>query len=180
MPRAFHRSRRRGVERCCSRATRGFALPVAVGSALLLLLSSSALQLMALQSRVHQGQQQRRFQLEDSLASAAQQQAAALQLQAPCLLQLDLQQWSGAAAACNLSAAGLAQLQHGQVGQLTYRLTAYQVQGNGAGVTSAAMEVQLQGDRPWRARYRLVLAPVASGAVQITAVEELGLRGGQA
>lgn len=157
----------------------GFALPVALGGAMLLLLSSSSLQLMALQSGMQARQLQRRHQVEDVLASAAQQQAAALQASGPCLLTVDLAQWPDAAASCGLTAEQLQALQQGQVGASAYRVTAYRVGGDAA-AASAELELQLSsgGERPWRAGYRLALDPAAAGGgLQITGLQELGLRG---
>ena len=175
MPRVLttllHRSPRRGLPQ-----PTGFALPMAVGGALLLLLSSSSLQLLAWQSRVQVVQQQRRLQLEDTLASAAQHQVAALAAEGPCLLGLELAQWAAAAASCGLSHGQLAALQQGQFGAQGYRLTAYRPAAVGAAPSSAELELVLTGDRPWRAGYRLALAPGGT-ALRVTAVQDLGLRG---
>ena len=158
----------------------GFALPLAVGSALLLLLSASSLQLLALQHRARLAQQQQRHQLEDLLASAAQQQAAVLQQTASgCLLTAAHDTWEMAAEACEINPEQLAALQQGQLEGSRYRLSAYRPQ---PGLDSAQLELQLLDGRPWRAAYRLTLAPAAAGAsgVQITGVQEQGLRGARA
>ena len=176
MPRVLSRSLSRPL-RCPSS---GFALPIALGGSLLLLLSSGSLQLLALHSRVRLAEQQRQLQVEDLLASAAQQQAAALATQANCLLAVDLAQWGAVAPSCGLGADQVAALQQGQVGGQQYRVAAYRP-ASGA-VASAELDLQLTGQRPWRAVYRLSLAPAAQAPeqLQVTAVQELGLRGARA
>jgi hypothetical protein len=172
----FHRLQQR------PRASAGFALPIAVGGALLILLSSSSLQLLALQSGARVRQLQQRQQIEDTLASAAMQQIDALQSAASgCLLSLDLVQWDAAAAACGLDGAQLAALQQGQLGQSRYRVVGYRVSASAeAEISQAELELQLQGERPWRAGYRVTLTPAVEQGVRITAVQELGLRGARA
>ena len=156
----------------------GFALPIALGGSLLLLLSSGSLQLLALQSRVRLAEQQRQLQREDVLASAAQQQVAALATQANCLLAVELADWAAVAPSCGLGADQVAALQQGQVGGQGYRVAAYRPAAVAA-PSHAELELQLTGDRPWRAAYRLGLVPVGEAAqqLQVTAVQELGLRG---
>lgn len=160
----------------------GFALPVALGGSLLILLSSSSLQLLALQGRVATARLQQRQQIEDTLASAAQQQASALQAAAGgCLLTADLAQWSAAAAACGLAAEELSGLQQGALGHSRFRVVAYRLSpAADAAERMAELELQLQGHRPWRAAYRFMLAPAAEQGARITAVQELGLRGARA
>jgi len=158
----------------------GFALPLALGGSLLLLLSSGSLQLLALHSRARVVDQQRRLQVEDLLASAAQQQIAALATQANCLLAVDQSQWAAVAPSCGLGDGQVAALQQGQVGGQGYRVAAYRPAGGA--IASAELELQLTGERPWRAAYRLGLAPAAGATqqLQVTAVQELGLRGARA
>jgi hypothetical protein len=171
---------RRSDRRRCP-ASQGFALPIAACGSLLLLLSSSSLQLLALQNRAQVMQQQRRLQIEDTLASAAQQQVAALQSAgAGCLLRLDQSQWSAAASACAISAEQLSALQQGAVGGSTYRISAYRIVAVSASTSTAELELQLKADRPWRATYRLSLAHAADLGTQITALQDLGLRGARA
>jgi hypothetical protein len=155
-------------------------LPVALGGSLLLLLSSGSLQLLALHSRARVVDQQRQLQLEDLLASAAQQQVAALATQANCLLAVDHAQWSAVAPSCGLGEDEVAAMQQGQVGGQGYRVVAYRPTAGTA--ASAELELQLTGERPWRAVYRLGLAPAdaPSAQLRVTAVQELGLRGAQA
>jgi hypothetical protein len=176
MPRVLSRSQPRPLRH----PRNGFALPIALGGSLLLLLSSGSLQLLALHSRVRLAEQQRQLQVEDLLASAAQQQAAALATQANCLLAVDLAQWGAVAPSCGLGADQVAALQQGQVGGQKYRVAAYRP-ASGA-VASAELDLQLTGQRPWRAVYRLSLAPAAQAPeqLQVTAVQELGLRGARA
>lgn len=169
MWRSDHRCRRR-------RKSEGFALPLAVAGAMLLLLSSSSLQMLALHNRTQLARQHRRLQIEDTLASAAHQQIARLAEHGSCLLGLDQAQWSAAAADCALSAEALATLQQGQVGADTYRVATYRPLGGEAQATSAELELQLVGSLSWRASYRLSLAPAAAG-LRVIAVRELGLRG---
>lgn len=177
------------LRKCLSRSAtpgrpaNGFALPVAVGASLVLLLSSGSLQLLALQSRVQATQQWRRHQLEDVLASAAQQQVAALQAAGSgCLLALDQAQWAAAAPACQIDAIQLAALQQGQLAApldaRAYRIAAYRRTPAAAGAAAAELELQLIGERPWRAAFRLSLAAAAlEQGWQVVAVQELGLRG---
>ena len=174
---------------CCPRPRRfpsalpcrqdGFALPIAVGGSLLLLLSSGSLQLLALHSRARMVDQQRQLQVEDLLASAAQQQAAVLATQANCLLAVDLAQWTAVAPGCGLGGDQVAALQQGQVGSQGYRVAAYRP---AAAAASAELELQLTGERPWRGVYRLGLAQAAGapGQLQVIAIQELGLRGARA
>jgi len=165
--------------RCSDRKrSAGLVVPIAVGGSLLLLLSSSSLQFLALQSRVQLVQQRKRLQLEDTLASAAQQQVAALVNQAPCLLTADAQQWSEVAGSCGLPSSTLAAMRTGQVGTQGYRLLSYRPAASlEAGGGSAELELQLTGQRPWRARYQLTLKPSLTGTLNVTVVQELGLAG---
>jgi len=120
-------------------------------------------------------------QLEDTLASAAQQQLAALQRAGGgCLLAVDRMAWEQAALSCGIAEPVLAALQQGQVGSSPYRVLAYRLRPATAAGTTAELELQLSGERPWRAAYRVQLAPAAGGSVQITALQELGLRGARA
>jgi len=169
------------LHRLHRQAQQGFALPIAVGGALLLLLSSSSLQLLALQNSAQVSRLQQRQQREDTLAAAAQQQLAALQgAAAGCLLGVDGTAWAQASSGCGLTEQQLAALQQGQVGASHYRVLAYRLNASGAGGSSAELELQLSGQHPWRAAYRVQLAPAAEGGVQITALQELGLRGARA
>jgi len=160
------------------RQRNGFALPIALGGSLLLLISSGSLQLLALQSGVRVAEQQRQLQREDVLASAAQQQVAALATQANCLLAVELAAWAAVAPSCGLMGDQLAALQQGQVAGQGYRVAAYRPQ-TAMAPFSAELELQLTGDRPWRAAFRLGLAPAGEAAqqLQVTAVQDLGLRG---
>lgn len=169
MLRSAHRLRRRDSQ--------GFALPLAVAGAMLLLLSSSSLQMLALHNRSQLARQQRRLQIEDTLASAAHQQIARLGEYGSCLLGLDQAQWPSAAPDCALSAEALATLQQGQVGADTYRVAAYRPLGSEPQATGAELELQLGGSEAWRAGYRLSLAPSGAAGLRVTAVQELGLRG---
>lgn len=182
MPRSFLLLSGPAATRCRVHArSAGFALPVAVGASLLLLLSSSSLQLLALQSRVQASQLQQRHQREDTLASAAHQQAGALLAGAGCLLTVDQAHWVQAAQACQLSPAQFAAIQQGTVAESRYRVSGYRLlaaQGSlaEASTATAELELQLLGGRPWRAAFRVHLAVAAEGW-QITAVQPLGLRG---
>jgi len=133
---------------------------------------------LTLHSRVQIAQQQRRLQVEDTLASAAQQMAAALAGQGRCLLPYDQSQWPQVAATCGLDAAALEALQRGQLAGQAYQLRAYRPAASGQTPATAELELQLSGARPWRGAYRLLLAD-ASGSqhAPITAVQELGLLG---
>lgn len=154
----------------------GFALPIALGASMLVLLSGGSLQLLALRDRVEHGQQLQRHQIEDALASAAQQQAAALDAAQGCLLAIELPDWQQSAAACGMSPELLQTLLRGRVFGLDYQVTAYRVVALGSQTGTAELELQLAGERPWRALYRLSLLPRTAGW-QIAALQELGLRG---
>ena len=164
------------MPRLCRPAAQGFALPIAMGASLLVLLSSSSLQLLALRNKVLVRQLHQRQQIEDTLASAAQQQVAALQAAHGCLLGVDLDQWQQAAADCQLSPAQQQQQRGGEARGHAYRVAAYRLVSRGAGTSTAELDLQLRGTRPWRARYRLRLESRAEG-LQVVAVQELGLRG---
>ena len=178
------RLRPRALSRPLRHPRNGFALPIALGGSLLLLLSSGSLQLLALHSRVRLAEQQRQLQVEDLLASAAQQQAAALATQANCLLAVDLTQWAAVAPGCGLAVEQVAAMQQGQVDGQGYRVLAYRPAAGAAAAAagSAELELQLTGQRPWRGVYRLGLAPAAQAPeqLQVMAVQELGLRGARA
>ena len=158
----------------------GFALPIAVGGAMVLLLSSGSLHLLAVQNRVQAAQVQSRLQLEDTLASAAQTTAAALQDGGGCLLAVDLEAWPQAAAACGLGPGQLQSLQQGQLGAQAYRVAAYRVSSTAGPSPTAELELQLVGTRPWRATYRLGLVAEPTGGWRLAGLQELGLRGARA
>lgn len=166
----------------CPVQRNGFVLPLALGGSLLLLLSTGSLQLLALQNRARVVQLQRRHQVEDTLASAAQQQVAALQAAGSgCLLGVELAQWPMAAASCGISPEQLETLQQGQLAAGTYRVAAYRLNPTVDAASTAELELQLSGERPWRAAYRLsMVGRDGDQALHVTALQDLGLRGARA
>jgi hypothetical protein len=136
--------------------------------ALLLLLGSLSVQAVSLQGRLRGASELQLRTSEDQLASAAQLLVAQLQERHACLLPLALEQWPGGGCA---SPADLAQLQHGEVFGVHWRLLRWQPQalplesqapseqrltleiglqaGSGQPTPRAAFGLRLAG-QPWR------------------------------
>jgi hypothetical protein len=109
-------------QRC---AAAGFALPLAIAAALVVLLASLASQSALHQARLRNAAALAERQLEDGLASAAHQLVAQMVARHPCLLALPLEHWPHVGSAC-ADAAQQAALREGQVATLAYRLLAWQ------------------------------------------------------
>lgn len=76
-----------------SPAQAGFVLPLSIGGALVLLLSSLSFQSLVLHARQVRAAERTRLQSEDRLASAAQRLAAELQGRFACLKPVPLVEW---------------------------------------------------------------------------------------
>ncbi len=145
------------ISRCRSTEA-GFLLPFAASASLVLVLSSLSLQAAALQARSQVLAGQRLRQAEDQLMSAAQH-------------------WLAGAEQRLARGAELAQLgDGGQVGDVAYRLVAWD--GAGTGQPTATLELlpSAESPRPLRAAFALELAG-AEGVLQLRGLRELGLRG---
>ena len=90
----------------------GFAMPLALVVALLLLLSSLATQTMILQVRSRRAVVLELRQAEDRLASAAHLLVGRLQQSHPCLFALNLEAWPQAGLSCGHAADILGTLAH--------------------------------------------------------------------
>lgn len=117
-----------------------YLMPVAAGTAGLLMLLGLSLQGLALQERVQVGAMERLRREEDLLASAAHQVLAALNGPHSCLLTLPLARWEAEGAVCATPQA-LATLRRQEVWEVPVRLLAWQP---GADGWSAEMELQLE------------------------------------
>lgn len=142
-------------------ADAGFLLPLSFGAALVLMLSSLSVQTAALQGATQAAAELRSRQLEDTLASAAQQVAGQLSGLHACLLALPLAAWP--ASGCGVGAEA-ATLRDGTVGEAAYRITAWQpapgTEGGGAVPTGpGVLRLELVAEGAQR-QYALALAPV--------------------
>ncbi len=157
----------------------GFALPLAIAAALVLLLATLASQSALHQERLRNAAALAQRQIEDGLASAAHQLVARVVHRHPCLLSLPLEHWPQAGVACADPAAQAA-LREGQIDDQAYRLLAWQPTALASALPGA---VQLELMRPpgaqvpaLRAAFRLDLQTDPPG---VRALQELGLRGEQ-
>jgi hypothetical protein len=160
-------------------AASGFALPLAVAAALVLLLASLASQSALHQARLRNAAALAERQLEDGLASAAHQVVARVVAHHPCLLTLPLDHWPQAGAAC-ANSTQQQDLREGEIPSRPYRLLAWQPAA-AAESTPGRVHMELvhrsAAEAPaWRAAFALDLlaAPLRVGALR-----ELGLRGVQ-
>ena len=158
-------------------AAAGFVLPVAMGAAVLLLLSSLSLQTLALQHRSQLLLSERLRRAEDGLSSAAHDLVGTLNDDHGCLLPLPLGAWSGADPACTAPADLLADRRLDEP-PLTYRLVGWQPSADGASA-ELVLELPAAGREPRRqAAFELQLVP--DGAMpswQAVGLRSLGLRG---
>lgn len=161
----------------------GFALPVAVVGALILLLGSLAAQSALHQSRLRHASALGQRRLEDALASAAHQLVGRLVAHHPCLLTLPLAAWPASGSTC-ADAAAQGRLRLGEVPALAYRLEGWEpaaaagapVAGDGR-AGRIVLELSRRsgsGHPPWRAAFAL---DVQGDPPQVLALRELGLRG---
>jgi len=162
----------------------GFALPVAVVGALILLLGSLAAQSALHQSRLRHASALGQRRLEDALASAAHQLVGRLVAHHPCLLTLPLAAWPASGSTC-ADAAAQEWLRQGEVPALAYRLEGWEpaagapVAGDGRPGRIERIVLELSrrsgsGHPPWRAAFAL---DVQRDPPQVLALRELGLRG---
>lgn len=126
----------------------GFLMPVAAGTAGLLMLLGLSLQGLALQERMQVGAQERLRREEDLLASAAHQVLAALNGPHPCLLTLPLARWEAEGAVCATPEA-LSALRRLDTMAVPVRLLAWQPGPDG---WSAEMELELEAGKGRAAR----------------------------
>jgi len=150
----------------------GFALPLALGASLVLLLSSLSLQTAALQSMVHSGTALRQRQAEDRLASAAHQLVGELSGTYGCLLALPLAAWAQQGGACS-DQASQERLRRNAVLGSPYRLVAWAPSG------LDRMDLLLELDAverqpPRRGRFSVRLL---EGGRRTADLQDLGLRG---
>jgi hypothetical protein len=158
-------------------AAGGFALPLAIAAALVVLLTSLASQSALHQARLRNAAALDDRQLEDGLASAAHRLVAQMVARHPCLLALPLEHWSQSGSAC-ADAAQQAALREGQVAARAYRLLAWQP----AVVAEPALpSVHLElvsrstgGESAARAAFALDLQ---GQPPRVLGLRELGLRG---
>jgi len=148
-PIGFHH-RQKGCPR-----EQGFILPMAIGSALLLLLGSLSVQTVALQGRLGQASREGRGRQEDALAAAAQQLVAVMNLRHPCLLVLPLTRWSQEGRPC-ASAPEQAALLRGEGGGSRWHLLDWRSSAAGA---EALIELDsaASGAPPRRAAFAVAL-----------------------
>jgi hypothetical protein len=150
----------------------GFALPLASGAALLLLLGSLSLQTLSLQGRLRTVAQLRLRQAEDGLASAAQQLVGDLNRQHPCLLALPLNAWAEPQGLACADAFRQAALRRFSVLGQSVELVAWQP--SGSQVALQLVSAAAAGQPPRRAAFAVQLAGTP---LQAQLLRELGLRG---
>ncbi len=168
-------SGRRGSVAGWGRAERpadGFALPLALGASLVLMLSSLSLQTSALQSMVQSGTALRQRQAEDRLASAAHQLVGELSGTYGCLLALPLAAWPQQGGVCS-DQASQGRLRRNAVLGSSYRLLAWAPSGlDRMDLVLELDAVERQPPRRGRFSVRLLEGGHRAGDLQ-----ELGLRG---
>ncbi|MEA5475246.1 hypothetical protein VB716_13560 [Synechococcus sp. CCY9201] len=183
--------RRAGIE-----PSGGFALPLAMGTALVLLLSGLSIQTTALQGQAVLVAASRSRQAEDDLASAAEQLVATLVQQHPCLLPLSLADWSESGLSCTDPASRehliAATIDLPDQPAMGYRLLHWQpsadlaaeAPGSGERQLVQTLELELAGTGAGgtspRAQFVVTLAQdTATEAWRVQRLHELGLRGTQ-
>jgi hypothetical protein len=153
----------------------GFALPLALLVALLLLLSCLATQSLILQVRSRRAIILELRQAEDQLASVAHLLVGRLRERHPCLLGLTLATWSLADPGC-ADATDIEGLIRGEAHGLSWQLIAWQPQPGGRQV-DVLLELHPQAGRPpRRGEFRLELEPTAAAPL-VLALRPQGLRG---
>jgi hypothetical protein len=140
-------------------------LPLSLGAALLLLLSSLSVQTAVLHGHQLTAAELKQRQQDDALDSAAQQVAARLSGSYACLLPLDSAGWEPPVPGCP-AALDPAPLRQGTVGGVGYRLVSW---------LPAAGELRLELLQAGGARrYALAVAPVS---VEHPALHVVSVRG---
>jgi hypothetical protein len=158
----------------------GFALPLAVAAALLLILASLGLQTVLVQARLRNGAELEQRRLEDGLAAAAQQVVARVATRHSCLLTLPLQQWPRSGVDCADLDEQLALLE-GEILSTAYRLQAWAPSQPEPDSSSRQVDLEIvrrpgAGQSAWRAAFALDLH---GDPPQVRRLRELGLRGVQ-
>lgn len=153
----------------------GFAMPLALVVALLLLLSSLATQTMILQVRSRRAVVMELRQAEDRLASAAHLLVGRLQQSHPCLFALNLEAWPQAGLSCG-HAADILGLIEAEAHGLAWKVIAWQPLP-GENQVELLLQVQAQaGHPPRRGQFRVELEPSPSSP-RVLALRPQGLRG---
>jgi hypothetical protein len=167
-----------------------------MGTALVLLLSGLSIQTTALQGQAGLVAASRSRQAEDDLASAAEQLLAALVQQHPCLLPLELADWSVDGLGCTDPASRerliAASIDLPDQPAMRYRLLHWQPSVDAAaeapetGERQLAQTLELElagtgaGGASPRAQFEVTLAQdLATEAWRVKRLQELGLRGTQ-
>jgi hypothetical protein len=174
LPRSARLSR--GLGRWPGLAERhGFALPLALVVALLLLLSSLAMQTMILQVRSRRAVVLELRQAEDRLASAAHQLVGRLQERHPCLFGLNLAAWTVAGLTCG-DPAEILGLIHADAHDFAWTVIDWRPLPGGRQVDLLLQVPDQSGRAPRRGQFRLELEPTAS-LPRVLALRPQGLRG---
>lgn len=149
----------------------GFLLPLASGTALVLLLTGLSLQGAVLHQRELAAEALRQHRAQDALASAAQRLAAQLDGPYACLQPLPLEHWAAAAAACEppISPAQLAQLRQPEEAGLPLQLLAWEPRPEAATLQWAVAPAASPGAATQR---RFALRYAAAGSLQ--SLQEVG------
>ena len=153
----------------------GFALPLALVVALLLLLSSLAMQTMILQVRSRRSVVLQLRQAEDRLASAAHQLVGRLGERHPCLFGLNLAAWSVAGLSCGDSEEILGLIEAEAHG-LAWKVIDWRPLPGGRQVDLLLQVPDQSGRAPRRGQFRVELEPTAS-LPRVLALRAQGLRG---
>jgi len=154
----------------------GFVLPLAMGVALLLVLSSLSLQTLALQSHGLAAASERLRRVEDDLASAAHDLVGELNAGHRCLLSEPLPGWDPLAAPCPApqSLTGARSLATPAV---DYRLIAWTPSESGTDAELVLERAAADRQPARRAAFAVRLAASGGGELQAVDVRPLGLRG---
>jgi hypothetical protein len=155
----------------------GFVLPLAIGVALLLLLSSLSLQTLALQSHALAAASERLRRVEDDLASAAHDLVGELNEGHRCLLGAPLAEWDPLATECP-APEHLTGARSLATPPVDYRLIAWTPAEAGTSAELVLERAAAAGQPARRAAFAVGLASGGSaGALQAVDLRPLGLRG---
>ncbi|MCP9840787.1 hypothetical protein KBY93_09085 [Synechococcus sp. J7-Johnson] len=149
----------------------GFVLPLSLGAALMLLLTSLSVQTAALQGSALAAAELKQRQQEDALDSAAQRVAAQLSGAYACLLPQASADWVMPVAGC---APGLnpAMVAAGQVGENDYRVVGWTPALGGKAARPGELRLELS-DAGSQRLYALAVVP-GDGAPLVRSVRGLG------
>jgi len=153
-------------------------LPVAMGVALLLVLSSLSLQTLALQSLELAAASERLRRVKDDLAAAAHDLVGELNGGHRCLLEQPLAAWASGAAGCPAPEA-LTEARHLGTPSVDYRLIAWSPAASGTEAELVLERTAGAGQPARRAAFSVALAAGGGGGAELQAVDvrPLGLRG---